>query len=212
MQQAEILRNAALGQSLVAKMEKRGFEAYYCADKEAALEKALELISETDVVSWGGSMTIAEVGLLDAVKQRNPVIDRDTAKSAEEKMELMRKALLCDTFIMSSNAISADGQLVNIDGNGNRVAALIFGPKQVVVIAGLNKVAGSLDAAIDRARNVAAPINAQRFAGLATPCYKLGHCADCQLPESICAQVVITRRSRTAGRIKVILVGEHLGF
>ena len=212
MQQAEILRNAALGQSLVAKMEKRGFEAYYCADKEAALEKALELISETDVVSWGGSMTIAEVGLLDAVKQRNPVIDRDTAKSAEEKMELMRKALLCDTFIMSSNAISADGQLVNIDGNGNRVAALIFGPKQVIVIAGLNKVAGSLDAAVDRARNVAAPINAQRFAGLATPCYKLGHCADCQLPESICAQVVITRRSRTAGRIKVILVGEHLGF
>lgn len=212
MQQAEILRNAALGQSLVAKMEKRGFDAYYCADKEAALTKALELIPETDVVSWGGSSTIAEIGLQQVVQKRNPVIDRDTAKNAEEKMELMRKALLCDTFIMSSNAISADGQLVNIDGNGNRVAALIFGPKQVIVIAGLNKVAGSLDAAIDRARNVAAPINAQRFTGLATPCYKLGHCADCQSPESICAQVVITRRSRTAGRIKIILVGEPLGF
>lgn len=212
MQQAEKLRNEALGATLVANMQRRGFEAYYCADKEAALAKALELIPATDVVSWGGSATIAEVGLLDAVKRRNPVIDRDTAADPAEKVELMRKGLLCDTFIMSSNAISVDGQLVNIDGNGNRVAALIFGPKQVIVIAGLNKVAGSLDAAMDRARNVAAPINAQRFAGLPTPCYKLGRCADCQSPDSICAQIVITRRSRTAGRIKVILVGEHLGF
>lgn len=212
MQQAEKLRNETLGQTLVQNMQRRGFDAYYCADKEAALAKALELIPETDVVSWGGSVTLAETGVLDAVKSRNPVIDRDTAASAEEKGELMRKALLCDTYLMSSNAISADGQLVNIDGNGNRVAALIFGPKQVVVIAGLNKVAGSLDAAMDRARNVAAPINAQRFAGLATPCYKLGRCADCQAADSICAQIVITRRSRTQGRIKVILVGEHLGF
>ena len=199
MQQAEKLRNEALGQTLVQNMQRRGFDAYYCADKEAALAKALELIPETDVVSWGGSVTLAETGVLDAVKSRNPVIDRDTAASAEEKGELMRKALLCDTYLMSSNAISADGQLVNIDGNGNRVAALIFGPKQVVVIAGLNKVAGSLDAAMDRARNVAA-------------CYKLGRCADCQAADSICAQIVITRRSRTQGRIKVILVGEHLGF
>lgn len=212
MEQAEILRNAALGKTLVANMQRRGFEAYYCADKKEALAKALELIPKTDVVSWGGSTTIAEVGLLDAVKSRNPVIDRDTAATAEEKVELMRKALLCDTFLMSSNAIASDGQLVNIDGNGNRVAALIFGPKQVIVIAGLNKVAGSLEAAMDRARNVAAPINAQRFNGLNTPCYKLGRCADCQSPESICAQIVLTRRSRTAGRIKVILVGEHLGF
>lgn len=212
MQQAEILRNQALGETLVKNMQRRGFEAYYCADKEAALMKALELIPATDVVSWGGSATIAEVGLLDAVKGRNSVIDRDTAATPEEKVELMRQGLLCDTFIMSSNAISMDGQLVNIDGNGNRVAALIFGPKQVVVIAGLNKVAGSLDSALDRARNIAAPINAQRFANLPTPCYKLGRCADCQSPDSICAQIVITRRSRTAGRIKVILVGEHLGF
>lgn len=212
MQQVEVMRNAALGATVVKNMQRRGFEAYYCANKEEALAKALELIPETDVVSWGGSATIAEVGLLDAVKQRNKVIDRDTAKSPEEKVELMRQGLLCDTFIMSSNAISSDGQLINIDGNGNRVAALIFGPKQVIVIAGLNKVAGSFDAALDRARNVAAPINAQRFAGLATPCAKTGLCANCQSPDSICAQFVITRRSRTVGRIKVILVGEKLGF
>lgn len=212
MQQAEIMRNAACGATVVKNLQRRGFDAYYCADKEAALAKALELISETDVVAWGGSVTLAEVGLLDAVKKRNPVIDRDTAKNAEEKTELMRKALLCDTFIMSSNAITSDGQLVNIDGNGNRVAALIFGPKQVVVIAGVNKIAGSFEAAMDRARNIAAPINAQRFAGLATPCAKTGLCADCQSPDSICAQFVVTRRCRTKGRIKVILVGESLGF
>ena len=212
MQQAEIMRNAACGATVVKNLQRRGFDAYYCADKEAALAKALELIPETDVVAWGGSVTLAEVGLLDAVKKRNPVIDRDTAKNAEEKTELMRKALLCDTFIMSSNAITSDGQLVNIDGNGNRVAALIFGPKQVVVIAGMNKIAGSFEAAMDRARNIAAPINAQRFAGLATPCAKTGLCADCQSPDSICAQFVVTRRCRTKGRIKVILVGESLGF
>lgn len=212
MQQAEIMRNAACGATVVKNLQRRGFDAYYCADKEAALAKALELIPETDVVAWGGSVTLAEVGLLDAVKKRNPVIDRDTAKNAEEKTELMRKALLCDTFIMSSNAITSDGQLINIDGNGNRVAALIFGPKQVVVIAGMNKIAGSFEAAMDRARNIAAPINAQRFAGLATPCAKTGLCADCQSPDSICAQFVVTRRCRTKGRIKVILVGESLGF
>ena len=212
MQQAEIMRNAACGATVVKNLQRRGFDAYYCADKEAALAKALELIPETDVVAWGGSVTLAEVGLLDAVKKRNPVIDRDTAKNAEEKTELMRKALLCDTFIMSSNAITSDGQLINIDGNGNRVAELIFGPKQVVVIAGVNKIAGSFEAAMDRARNIAAPINAQRFAGLATPCAKTGLCADCQSPDSICAQFVVTRRCRTKGRIKVILVGESLGF
>ena len=212
MQQAEKMRSAALGAAVVKKLELRGFEAYYCADKEEALAKALELIPASDVVSWGGSATIAEIGLLDAVKKRNKVIDRDTGATREEKLELMRQALLCDTFLMSSNAISGDGQLINIDGNGNRVAALIFGPRQVIVIAGVNKIAGSFEAAMDRARNIAAPINAQRFAGLAAPCYKTGLCANCQSPDSICAQFVVTRRSRTPGRIKVILVGEKLGF
>lgn len=212
MQQVEINRNAAMGAAVVKNMQRRGFEAYYCADKEEALAKALELIPETDVVSWGGSATIAEVGLLDAVKKRNQVIDRDTAQNPEEKFELMRKALLCDTFIMSSNAISSDGQLINIDGNGNRVAALCFGPKQVIVIAGVNKIAGSYEAAMDRARNIAATINVQRFAGCATPCAKTGLCADCQSPDSICAQFVTTRRCKTVGRIKVILVGEKLGY
>lgn len=207
MQQAEMLRNEALGVTLVKKLKLRGFDAYYCADKQTALEQALALIPQEDVVSWGGSVTIDEIGLLSAVKERNKVIDRAAAATPEEKTELMRQALLCDTYLMSSNAISSDGQLVNIDGNGNRCAALIYGPKQVLVVAGLNKVTGSLEA-----RNVAAPINAKRFAGLQTPCYKAGLCGDCLSADCICSQIVITRTSRNKGRIKVILVGESLGF
>ena len=212
MEQAEVLRNKLLGETLVKNLTKRGMGAYYCATKEEALAKALELIPETDVVSWGGSVSVKDIGLLAAIKRRNPVIDRDLADTPEEKMELMRNALLCDTFLMSSNAISKDGQLVNIDGNGNRVAALIFGPKQVIMIVGMNKITGTLEGAIDRARHVAAPINAARFPRLSTPCAKLGTCADCIAPDAVCCQVVITRVSRIKERIKVILVGENLGF
>lgn len=130
----------------------------------------------------------------------------------EEKQELMRQALLCDTYLMSSNAVSQDGQLVNIDGNGNRCAALIYGPKSVVMVVGMNKVAADLDAAISRARNTAAPANVQHFPGLKTPCSVTGVCANCLSPETICCQFVITRYSRVPGRIKVIFVGEGLGL
>ena len=212
MEQAEVLRNQLLGETLVKNLQKRGMGAYYCATKEEALAKALELIPEEDVVAWGGSVSIKEIGLLDAVKKRNPVIDRELADTPEEKAELMRNALLCDTYLMSSNAISKDGELVNIDGNGNRVAAMIFGPKQVIMVVGMNKIAGTLEGGIDRASHVAAPINASRCAGLSTPCAKMGTCANCLSPDSICCQMVITRLSRVKGRIKVILVGENIGF
>ena len=206
------LRNELLGKTVVANLAKRHFEAYYVSDADAARAKVLELIPAKDVVSWGGSVTLAQTGILDAVKKTNPVIDRDTAKTMEERMEMVRQALLCDTFLMSANAISEDGQLVNIDGNGNRCAALIYGPKQVIVVAGVNKIAANLDAAIARARHTAAPVNTQRFPGLKTPCAKTGVCADCLSPESICSQMVITRLDRHAGRIKVIIVGEDLGY
>lgn len=199
------------GPAVAEAMKKRGFEAYYVSTAEEAREKALELIPENSVVSWGGSMTIDEIGLKQAVIDRGcKVINRDEAESPEERMELMRKALTCDVFLMSANAISEDGQLVNIDGNGNRVAALCFGPKAVIVVAGMNKVAGNLEEAYARARKFAAPVNAQRF-NLATPCGKTGLCADCLSPECICSQMVVTRRA-SGGRIKVILVGADLGF
>ena len=199
------------GPVVVEAMKKRGFEAYYVSTAEEAREKALELIPEGSTVSWGGSATIDQIGLKHAVIEGGyKVINRDAAETPEERTELMRKALICDVFLMSANAVSEDGQLVNIDGNGNRVAALCYGPKEVIVVAGMNKVAGNLEEAYARARKFAAPVNAQRF-NLATPCGKTGLCADCLSPECICSQIVVTRRS-SGGRIKVILVGEELGF
>lgn len=200
------------GPKVAEALNKRYFEAYYCSGRDEALEKILELIPQGHVVSWGGATTVDELGVKDALRQRGQaVIDRDTAKDAQERQEMLKKALTCDTFLMGSNAVSADGQLVNIDGIGNRVAALCFGPSQVIVVAGMNKVTGDLDAAMRRAREVAAPINAQRFQ-LKTPCSVNGLCADCKGPDSICAQIVTTRMCKPAGRIKVILVGEDLGF
>lgn len=200
------------GAKVAEALNKRYFEAYYCSDRAEALEKILELIPQDHVVSWGGAATVDELGVKEALRQRGQaVIDRDTAKDAQKRQQMLKQALTCDTFLMGSNAISADGQLVNIDGTGNRVAALCFGPTQVVVVAGMNKVAGDLDGAMRRAREVAAPMNAQRFP-LKTPCVANGLCGDCKGPDSICAQIVTTRLCKPAGRIKVVLVGEDLGF
>ena len=200
------------GPRVAAALKKRNMEAYYCSTADEAVEKVLELIPAGDVVSWGGVATVDELGIKEHLRHRGqPVIDRDTARTPEERMAMLHQALTCDTFLMSSNAISEDGQLVNIDGMGNRVAALCFGPKQVIVVAGMNKVAGDLNAAIARARNVAAPANAQRF-NIKTPCAVNGQCGDCTSPDCICAQMVITRFSKIKGRIKVVLVGEDLGL
>ena len=200
------------GPRVAAALKKRNMEAYYCSTADEAVEKVLELIPAGDVVSWGGVATVDELGIKERLRHRGqPVIDRDTARTPEERMAMLHQALTCDTFLMSSNAISEDGQLVNIDGMGNRVAALCFGPKQVIVVAGMNKVAGDLNAAIARARNVAAPANAQRF-NIKTPCAVNGQCGDCTSPDCICAQMVITRFSKIKGRIKVVLVGEDLGL
>ena len=200
------------GPTLVKTMKKRQFDAYYCSTAEEAVEKVLELIPAGDVVSWGGVATVDQLGIKDRLRQRNqPLIDRDTAKTPDERMDMLRQALTCDTFLMSSNAISEDGQLVNIDGMGNRVAALCFGPKQVIVVAGMNKVAGDLDSAMSRARHIAAPVNVQRF-DVKTPCAVTGQCGNCTSPDCICAQIVTTRFSKIPGRIKVVLVGEVLGL
>lgn len=200
------------GPKVAEALNKRFFEAYYCSDRESGLQKVLELIPQNHVVSWGGTSTADELGIKDALRRRGQaVIDRDTAKDAQERKEMLKKALTCDTFLMSSNAISSDGELVNIDGTGNRVAALCFGPDQVVVVAGMNKVAGDLDDAMGRARQVAAPINAQRFQ-LKTPCSVNGLCGNCKGADCICAQIVTTRVCKPAGRIKVVLIGEDLGF
>lgn len=205
-------RAAKLGPRVVNALKSRHFDAYYCDSKKEALQQALALIPQDALVAWGGSATLEETGILQAVKEKFNVLDRDAAQTPQERQELMRRALLCDVFLMSANALSEDGQLVNVDGNGNRVAALVYGPKSVIVVAGINKIAKTLQDALSRARTVAAPQNAQRFENLKTPCLQTGACADCTSADSICAYVLTTRISRPAGKIKVILVGENLGF
>ena len=200
-------------QVLVKNLQSRHFEAYYCADKAAALAKALELIPKGATVGWGGALSAQQIGLLDAVNAgAYNAIDRDKAPTPEEREQAMKKCLLADVFITGANALSLDGQMVNIDGNGNRVAAIVYGPASVVVIAGINKVEDTLEAAVTRARTVAAPMNKQRFEALQTPCAVTGCCADCKSPESICNQILITRNCRPAGRIKFVIIGEDLGF
>ena len=203
-------RNRLLAKRVIKNMQERFMEAYFCETKEDALQKALELIPEGSTVSWGGTMTMKEIKLLSALKQGNyNLLDRETAKDGQD---VQREAFFSDYYIMSSNAISDDGQLINIDGNGNRCAALVFGPKNVLVIAGMNKVVQGLENAMNRAQTVAGPINVQRFPDKVTGCSQTGMCTKCKTPDTICCNTVITRISRPAGKIKVILVNEDLGF
>ena len=199
------------GEIIVKNLTSHGFEAYYCEDKEAALAKALELIPKGATVGWGGAMSAQQIGLLDAMNEGEyNAIDRDKAPNMEEREKAMRACLQSDYFITGANALSIDGQMVNIDGMGNRVAAIVYGPKYVVVIAGMNKVVDSLEAAVVRARTVAAPANKQRFP-MQTPCAVTGVCGNCKT-EGICNHMLITRNSKPISRIKVILVGEDLGL
>ena len=182
---------------------------YYAADKEAALQKALCLIPEGSTVTMGGGMSVHEIGLVKALNEGNyNFIDRD---AMTDKRAAMLAAYDADFYLMSANAMTEDGILVNIDGNANRVSALAQGPRKVIVIAGMNKVCDDVDGAMKRARNVAAPINAQRF-GLNTPCARTGSCMNCKSPDTICCQFLITRYSKHPGRIHVILVNDDLGF
>ncbi|MBE6983222.1 MAG: lactate utilization protein [Ruminococcaceae bacterium] len=200
------------GKILVKNLLSRHFDAVYCATREEALEKALAWIPEGATVGWGGAMSAQQIGLMDALKN-GPYrpMDREKCATAGERTELMHKHLGADVFITGANAMSLDGQMVNIDGTGNRVAAITFGPKTVLVIAGMNKVMDTLDEAIRRARTVAAPLNQQRFL-LDNPCSVTGTCADCKSLTCICNQILITRNCRPAGRIKFVLIGEDLGL
>ena len=203
---------AKRGEVLVQNLKKRHFDAYYCDTKEQALEKALKLIPENAVVGWGGAMTCQQIGLMDAMRSGSyRVIDRDKCTTPEERDNAYKDCFRADVFLTGANALSLDGQMVNIDGNGNRVGAICYGPDTVLVVAGMNKVEDTLEAAITRARTVAAPLNKQRFPNQ-TPCEVTGTCGDCKSEGCICNQILVTRHCRPAGRIKFILVGEDLGF
>lgn len=199
-------------QLLLKNLHSRHFEAYYCETAAEALKKALELIPEGASVGWGGAMSAEQIGLIEALNAGNyNTIDRDKAPTPAEREKAMKQCLTADVFIAGANALSIDGQMVSIDGNGNRVAAIVYGPDSVVVVAGMNKVVDTLEDALRRARTVAAPSNKQRFA-LQTPCEVTGTCADCRSDGCICNQILITRNCKPAGRIKFVIVGEELGL
>ena len=201
-------RNEILAQTVIKGLESRNMSGYYAADKEEAVKKALEVIGKGSTVAMGGCRSAHEIGLIQALEKGDyNYIDRSNMTPRESLMA----AYDADVFLSSANAMTNDGIMVNIDGNSNRVSCIAQGPKKVVFIVGMNKICSDLDEAMKRARNVAAPANAQRF-DVKTPCKVTGKCADCKSPDTICCQFLITRYSRHEGRIHVILVNDTLGY
>ena len=203
------VRNDLLSKKIIKGLNSRKMTGYYAKNKEEALKLALDLIPEGSSVTMGGAMSAREIGLVKVLKEGNyNFIDRD---DYEDKRAAALQAYDADVFLASANAMTEDGVIVNIDGSSNRVSAIAFGPKKVVFIVGMNKICPDVDSAVKRARNVAAPVNAQRF-GIVTPCTQTGSCMNCKSADTICCNFLITRYSREAGRIHVILVDDALGF
>lgn len=198
--------------TIIKNLEKRQMKGLYVEDSKSVLEKVLELVPEGASVGWGGSSTLKDTGILQALNEgAYTVYDRKKATTKEEQKEIYSKICGCDYYFTSTNAITLDGELVNIDCTGNRVAFLCFGPDNVIVVTGMNKVVSDVDAGIKRTKNIAAPPNAVRL-NRSTPCAVTGRCGDCKSPDCLCAQTVVTSFSPTQGRITVILVGEELGY
>ena len=202
-------RNELLASKVIKGLESRNMTGYYAATKDEARELALSIIGKGSSVTMGGAMSAHEIGLVEALKKGEyDFIDRD---AMEDKRAAMLMAYDADVFLSSANAITEDGVIVNIDGNSNRVSAIAQGPRKVLFIVGMNKVCDDVDGALKRARNVAAPINAQRF-NISTPCTKTGSCMNCKSPDTICCQFLITRFSRHKDSIHVILLNDNLWF
>lgn len=205
-------RNRLLATKVIKGLQSRNMSGSFAESKEEALKQALELIEEGSSIGWGGSFSIQEIGLKDAVLTGNyTVYNRDICTDPVSKRETELKIFGADYFLCSTNAITEDGILINIDGNSNRVAAIAYGPLHVIMIVGMNKVTKNEEDGMARARNIAAPINTQRFP-LTLPCRETGSCINCKSKDTICCQFLTTRFSRHTGRIHVILVNEDLGF
>lgn len=205
-------RNERLAQTIIKNLKRRHIEGFYCATAQDAVKKVSDLIEDGSSVTWGGTMTVRNIGLPDYLRSRGTlkVLDRDLVNTPQEKQDMYMKAFSADVYLSSANAISEDGVIVNIDGTGNRVAAITWGPKKVIFVIGLNKVAQNVEAALARARSTASPINASRF-DIKTPCQTDGVCHNCNSPQSICNYVHFLRNSPN-GRHLVVLVGESLGY
>lgn len=201
-----------LAKSTIGFLAERNMEGYYFENSQSCVDAVLSMMPSNSSVSFGGSQTIKETGLLDAIRKQNyRIIDRASAKNEKEMRELYAQTVLSDYFLMSTNAITNNGILVNIDGNANRVSCLCQGPSHVMILAGRNKFAASVQSAIDRIHSYACPPNAIRL-NRNLPCGITGICHDCLAADCFCNQIVITRRSNHKGRIKVFLINEDLGY
>ena len=205
--------DSAVISRLMQQLENRNISAYYAADRQQALEVVKGLIPEGCSVAAGGSQTLKQVGILDYVKAGNfTYFDRSVPDmTPQQKKAVERAGLTVDVFLSSTNALTEDGKLFNIDGCGNRVAPMLFGPDSVIIVAGVNKIVKTEQEAEWRVRNVAAPPNTVRL-NKKTPCAVTGRCADCNSPDRICNEFVWIVRQRDKGRMKVVIVGESLGF
>ncbi len=199
--------------TVIKALEKRNMKGYYCPDCASVVKLADELTPQGATVAFGGSVSVTESGVMGMLKNRDDIhlIDRSKATTPEETKQIYRDSFSSDVYFMSTNAITLDGELVNIDGNGNRVAALIYGPDKIVMIVGMNKLVSTVEDAVNRVSDIAAPANGVRL-NKQTPCATTGFCHDCLSPECMCSHTVITRRCYTPDRIHVILVGEALGY
>lgn len=198
--------------TIIKNMAVRNMEGYFYENSEEAVKAILEMIPEGSSITWGGSETFKETGMLDALKKGNyHLIDRTKAATPEESRKMYGEMVMADYFFMSSNAVTLNGELVNIDGNSNRVGLLVHGPKHVFVLVGMNKLTDNAESAIERIRTYACPANAKRL-NKNTPCGTLGRCGDCYSSECMCNQIVVTRRSGHSGRIKVFFIAENLGY
>lgn len=199
-------------QTLIENFKSRNIRAVYCENREEAVRFLLSEFEDGKSISWGGSMTIDRLGIKQIIKSGGmSVLDRDNAATPEEKHRMQQETFLCDYYLMSSNAFTRDGKLVNIDGIGNRVAALIYGPAKVFVVVGRNKLCDTEEQALDRVRNLAAPKNAARL-NRNTPCAESGVCHNCLVDDCICSHIVVTRRSWHKDRITVVLIDEEMGL
>ncbi|SCK02019.1 Uncharacterised ACR%2C YkgG family COG1556 [uncultured Clostridium sp.] len=204
--EAKILRT-------IASLEKNNMNGYIVSNKEELIKKIISLTNEGEKVSCGGSMSLAETGVMDLLRSgRYDFLDRaKEGLSGEDIDRIYRECFFADTYFSSSNAITEEGELYNVDGNGNRVAALLFGPKKVIIVSGVNKIVKNLDEAIKRNREIAAPANAKRL-NKSTPCTKIGYCMDCKSPEKICREYTVIKSQKDKNRIHVIFLNDNIGY
>lgn len=197
----------------VKELKKNGFDAFYIDNSKDALLRILSLIPEKAKIGIAGSVTIREMGLFDELQNRGYSIlsDWGEPRLRSERLKIRRAGLVSDIFLTSTNAITLEGQLVNVDGTGNRVAALIFGPKKVIVVAGANKIVDNINDAFARIRNVAKPLNGERL-NLKTPCALTGRCTDCSHEERMCKVSTVIEKKPNLSDITIFIIGENLGF